>query len=205
MLLLISKAHPTIAQLHAKHAGIGRLVVPKDAGRVADTAAAGIPWAADNAAFSNFDEARYRLMLDALEGVPGCRFVVAPDVVADAAATLERLSEWWDELSGRKLPIALAAQDGFDAKEVPWSEIDALFIGGTTEWKMGDDARAAVEVAKEHGLWTHMGRVNTIGRIRYANAIGCDSVDGSKYSKWTDAWIEQGSAHVSAPPQGMLL
>ena len=205
MLLLISKAHPTIARLHAEHAGIGRLVVPGDAGRVPDTAAAGIPWAADNAAFSNFNEREYRLMLDAIAGVPGCRFVVAPDVVADAAATLERLGEWWDELAERKLPIALAAQDGFDAREIPWTEIDALFIGGTTEWKMGDEARAAVDQAKQHGLWVHMGRVNTIGRIRYAKAIGCDSVDGSKYSKWTDTYVAQGSAHVTAPRQEMLL
>ena len=28
-------------------------------------------------------------------------------------------------------------------------------------------------------MWVHMGRVNSQRRLRYAHAIGCDSVDGT--------------------------
>lgn len=29
------------------------------------------------------------------------------------------------------------------------------------------------------GMWAHRGRVNSLKRIRYAGAIGCDSADGT--------------------------
>lgn len=34
-----------------------------------------------------------------------------------------------------------------------------------------------------------MGRVNSRRRWDYAREIGCDSVDGSSYSKWRDRWL----------------
>jgi hypothetical protein len=55
----------------------------------------------------------------------------------------------------------------------------ALFIGGSTEWKLGAEARALAALAKNRGLWVHMGRVNSLRRLRYAADIGCDSVDGT--------------------------
>ncbi|MET7951049.1 hypothetical protein [Micromonospora sp. NPDC005324] len=33
-------------------------------------------------------------------------------------------------------PAALVAQDGLKAPAVPWHAIDALFIGGSTAWKL---------------------------------------------------------------------
>ena len=33
--------------------------------------------------------------------------------------------------------------------------------------------------AKAHGKWVHMGRVNSLKRLQYAAAIGCDSADGT--------------------------
>jgi hypothetical protein len=75
--------------------------------------------------------------------------------------------------------VAFVAQDGLESLTVPWDDFDVLFIGGTTEWKLGPQARALVADAKARGKWVHMGRVNSERRYRYAHAIGCDSVDGT--------------------------
>jgi hypothetical protein len=69
---------------------------------------------------------------------------------------------------------------------------DALFIGASTEWKLGPSAEALVAQAKDRGKWVHMGRVNSHRRIRYAASIGCDSVDGTKWVRWRDAYLDSG-------------
>lgn len=107
------------------------------------------------------------------------KFAVAPDVVADAAATLERSRPWFDQIRGRGLPVALVAQNGLEDMTVPWGDFDCLFIGGDTAWKLGPAARELAGEARARGKWVHMGRVNSERRIRYAAAIGCDSVDGT--------------------------
>ena len=112
----------------------------------------------------------------------GCLFVTAPDVVGDAAQTLRNFAEWRSELDG--FPVALVGQDGLGVP--PWDEFDALFIGGTTEWKMGAQARRLIREAKERGKWVHMGRVNSYARGRYARWLGCDSIDGTQFSWFRD-------------------
>jgi len=108
-----------------------------------------------------------------------CRFAVAPDVVADAAATLERSTPWLSRIRGLGIPAAFVAQDGLENMAVPWDSFDVLFIGGSTEWKLGPHARALTGEAKRRGKWVHMGRVNSQLRMRYAMNIGCDSADGT--------------------------
>ena len=76
-------------------------------------------------------------------------------------------------------PAAFVAQDGIEHTDVPWDEFDCLFIGGATEFKLGAIARRYATEAKRRGKWLHMGRVNSLKRWRYAEAIGCDSVDGT--------------------------
>lgn len=205
MLLLVTKAHPTMLTL--KHPNLGRLAVPKDHARMAATATAGIVWAADNSAFSDFDAEAFLAMCDHLAGVPGGRFVVAPDVVGNAAATLDAFARWAPEIRQRGLPAALAAQNGLEHLPVPWDDLDALFIGGIPEpgqrvdWKLSPAAADLVAEANVRGKWTHMGRVNSLRRIEYAKAIGCRSVDGSKFSQFTGTWLPGGLAAVGAPPQ----
>jgi hypothetical protein len=48
-----------------------------------------------------------------------------------------------------------------------------------SEWKLGAAARALTAEAKARGKHVHMGRVNSLRRLRYADAIGCDSADGT--------------------------
>ncbi len=61
----------------------------------------------------------------------------------------------------------------------PWDDFDALFVGGSTEWKLSGSARELVREARARGKSTHMGRVNSLRRLRYAESIGCDSADGT--------------------------
>ena len=115
-------------------------------------------------------------------GTCSCDSRAAPDVVGDASQTLRNFSEWRSELVG--FPVALVGQDGLETP--PWDEFDALFIGGTTEWKMGAQAARLVREGKERGKWVHMGRVNSYERGRYARWLGCDSIDGTQFSWFRD-------------------
>jgi hypothetical protein len=72
---------------------------------------------------------------------------------------------------------------------VPWDGLDALFLGGSTDWKLGQHARALATEAKARGRWLHMGRVNSNRRLALALSWGCDSVDGSGYSMFPDQKI----------------
>lgn len=109
-----------------------------------------------------------------------CLWATAPDVVADAEATLRRslpmlrLIRYYTPFKA-----ALVAQDGLEHLDIPWDEFDALFIGGSTTWKLGPAARALTAEANRRRKWVHMGRVNSLKRLRYADAIGCDSCDGT--------------------------
>lgn len=141
----------------------------------------GVTWCADNGAFSaKFDERKWWRFLTAnRHAAETCLFAVAPDVVGDAAATLERSLPWLPRIRALGYPAAFVAQDGQEELSVPWDEFDCLFIGGTTGWKLGPHARALTAEAKRRGKWVHMGRVNSEHRFRYAAAIGCDSADGT--------------------------
>ena len=94
---------------------------------------------------------------------------------------------WQPILTG--WPLAYVAQDGADANTVPWSDMSALFIGGSTEWKLGADATALAECAHSKGMWVHMGRVNSRRRTLYAASIGCDSVDGTALTYRPDEYL----------------
>ena len=146
-------------------------------------------WAADNDAFSKWDEDLYRTMLEGIWGLRGCLFVTAPDVVGDAERTLELFEVWYDELVAVLQPMALVAQDGLTSDMVPWQRIDCLFIGGTDEFKLGSQAAELVKEANVRGKWAHMGRVNSYERVRYARWIGCDSIDGAQFSWFRDRWL----------------
>lgn len=109
-----------------------------------------------------------------------CLFATAPDVLGDAAATLELSAPWTAPVRAWfGLPVALVAQDGLENLPVPWPSFDVLFIGGSTTWKLGASARQLTHEAKARGKRVHMGRVNTLQRLTYAAAIGCDTADGT--------------------------
>lgn len=160
----------------------------------------GVVWCADNGCFGKGypgDTAWYAWLTTHQDAADTCLFAVAPDVVGDAPATLQRSLPWLPKIRALGYPAAFAAQDGLQDLEVPWDEFDVLFIGGTTEWKLGVHARRLVAEAKQHRKWVHMGRVNSARRYRYAEHIGCNSVDGTYLTYGPNvllpdvlAWIE---------------
>jgi hypothetical protein len=144
---------------------------------------AGVTWCADNGCFGKGypGDAAWLSWLDTYtdEERSRCVFATAPDVVGDAAATLARARPHLPAIRQLGYPTALVGQDGLENLAVPWDEFDVLFLGGSTEWKLGPAARALTAEAKARGKHAHMGRVNSLQRLRYADAIGCDSADGT--------------------------
>jgi hypothetical protein len=207
MLLLATQAEPQMVE-HA-HPSLGRLIQPRHYNALPATIARGVPWAADNDCFQRLDAHAYYAMLDRLHHIGGrCLFVAVPDVVADAYATARQFESWWTGAARRGLPVALVAQDGLEHMDrwmsMVWPRIDALFIGGSTDWKLGPAARAFVREAKRRGLWVHMGRVNSVKRIAYAAEIGCDSIDGTGWMRWRNIRLPTGLQAASAPPRVAL-
>lgn len=142
----------------------------------------GQPWAADNGRFSSpatYSDAAYLAWLAKRPHRERCLFATAPDVVGDATATLALSAPMFARIRAAGYRAALVAQDGLEALPVPWDDFDALFIGGTTRWKLSEAAHELAAEAKRRGKWLHMGRVNSLRRVRIAKAMGCDSVDGT--------------------------
>lgn len=166
----------------------------------------GVTWVADNGCFSDaFDEDKWWAWLQCQDPTR-CLFAVAPDVVGDAAATIERSAPWLHRIRDIGFPVAFVLQDGQESLPVPWDDIDAVFIGGSTEWKLGRHARALAAEAKARVLWVHMGRVNSERRYQYARHIGCDSADGTFLAFGPDvnlprllSWGSQGDLFTEVP------
>jgi hypothetical protein len=139
-------------------------------------------WAADNGCYGRGypgDVEFLRWLAERQSIAAMCEFATAPDVVGDAKATLRRSEPFMPVIRALGFPVALAAQDGLEKMPVPWDSFDVLFIGGTTEWKLGPGATGLAAQAKAQGKRVHMGRVNTKGRLFRAHSIGCDSCDGT--------------------------
>ena len=151
-------------------------------------------FAIDNGAFAGFDRAKFLSLLEREKVARHlCRFVVVPDVVADARRTEEVFNHWKYQLAG--WPLAMAAQDGLESRTIPWQQIEAIFIGGSTEWKLGQHAKAVIRAAQAIGKYVHVGRVNTPGRFKYFEKLGVDSIDGTGLSRYTHMREEIWKAH----------
>jgi hypothetical protein len=162
--------------------GMGVMLQPGTYAPEAIEAQGWLAWAADNGCFSQGDTFNLAAYYRWLERVPRSRllFATAPDVLADAEATLTRSLPVLKELERIGLPRAFVAQDGSESGDlIPWDDLDCLFLGGTTDWKLGAGARQLSAEAKRRDKWVHMGRVNSSRRLRYATTIGCDSADGT--------------------------
>ncbi len=152
-------------------------------------------WAADNGCFGTGypGDPGWLAWLDefsTLDERSRCMFATAPDVVGDAAATLDRSRPHLPTIRSLGFPAALVAQDGLEDLVVPWETFDVLFIGGSTDWKLGPAARSLVLDARRRGIPVHMGRVNSLRRLRYADTIGCSSADGTYFAFTSDAGLD---------------
>jgi hypothetical protein len=142
------------------------------------------PWAIDNGAFVDFDSDAFMALLEREKHHrEHCLFVTAPDVVSSARRTLEVFERWAPRLDGWKL--ALACQDGQEDLPIPWDDIAAVFIGGSTQWKVGPHAQHCIKAAKALGKWVHVGRVNDPSRFEHFEKLGADSIDGTGIARYS--------------------
>lgn len=142
---------------------------------------AGRTWAADNGCFNaNWQADKWLAWLERWStDQSDCLFAVVPDVVGDHDATVELWPQWMPIVTSMGYSPAFVAQNGCNVGGVPWAEVGAVFIGGDDAYKLSSTAAAIVAEANRRGVWAHMGRVNSLRRMRIADDMGCDSVDGT--------------------------
>ncbi len=138
-------------------------------------ALAGVPYGLDNGCFTEFDYKTWKkLLADAISSQSV--FVCMPDIVGDARRTREMFDYFYED--ARPLPKAFVLQDGIENVDIPWRHIKAVFVGGSDAFKHSPTAFNACKAAKMCGKWIHVGRVNTVERMR-AWMDYADSIDGT--------------------------
>lgn len=132
-------------------------------------------------------------------------------VYGDARLTARRFEAWAPGVKRRGLPVALVLQDGLENPALAgwlwrtWHRLGAVFVGGSTAWKLGPAAAVLIRDARRRGLWVHAGRVNSARRARYFASVGCHSFDGTGFSRWRNTRLSDGMGWAAAPPQMRLI
>jgi len=160
---------------------LGQLLTPLTGYKVWDG-----PFAIDNGAFTNFNAKAFKRLLDRQEQrKDDCLFVTCPDIVGAAQRSVElfkRRRMWIPDGAGWR--VAMVAQDGMENIEIPWDEMDVMFIGGRDPWKDSRAAADIVKTAKILGKWVHVGRVNCAKRFDHFLSLGADTCDGSGIARY---------------------
>lgn len=162
-------------------AKVGQLLTPLTRYRLRDPSR---PWAIDNGGFKQLDIPGLKALLKREEHHrEKCLFVACPDMIGAAQRTLELFDLFKPMLAGWK--VALVCQDGQENLPIPWDQIAAVFIGGSTNWKCSSHVEAIIKTAKIFGKWVHVGRVNHPDRFAHFEALGADSCDGTGIARYT--------------------
>lgn len=157
-------------------------------------------YAIDNGAWAGLNRPAFESLLEREKpNQERCIFVVSPDVVASARRTLEVFEVWQPRLAEDGWPVALAAQDGQEDLPIPWPRLEAVFVGGSTRWKMSACAEGVIRAAQALGKWTHVGRVNTPARMDRFVELGVDSCDGTGISRFS--WMRREIADMRLQPR----
>jgi hypothetical protein len=164
-----------------------RSVIPLGCGLIRTPGQGGVPqqlldgwsWIADNEVYTNrFDWDRFMFWLHKmLLFKETCKFVTVPDVIGNALATKERYNLYATSIRDLGYRLGFVAQDGQESLTFP--DFDALFIGGTTDWKLGSGAMRCIRYAQNMNKWVHVGRINSRKRFLYFRSLGVDSCDGT--------------------------
>lgn len=138
------------------------------------------PWASDCGAVGKygFDEDLYFRQIQRLEAwATTCQFLVVPDVIQDAEATLTVFAHYARELDSTPLPLAYVLQDGAEHEDFP-PGAQVAFLGGSDPWRRRWGATLLTR-AHQEGLRTHVGRVNSARRVQALSLTHADSCDGT--------------------------
>ena len=150
-------------------------------------------YAIDNGAWSAHQQgldwnATYRAKFERLVEDFGkaADFIVAPDIVAAGAESLARSLEWLPALRSVGCLVLIPVQDDMrpdSALTRHLGDTVGLFVGGSTEFKIATLPTWSW-VAREWDCYLHVARVNSVRRIRYCQAYGVDSIDGTSASRY---------------------
>lgn len=191
-MLLVSGSTRTVRGLAGRYPDhLGHLLTPKNRNGMASLLSTGLLWAADNGCFNGLDDRAFRRLLGRVAGQPRLLWVACPDRVGDARVTIELFDQWEPELRAAGIPVAFVGQDGQEDFEVPWGMCECFFVGGSTEWKLSLTAADLMAEAKRRGKWVHVGRVNSLKRMRAMHDRGADSIDGSSASMFGDVYARK--------------
>lgn len=150
----------------------------------------GMPYALDNGAWTAyqqgqaFDEEAFLRAVDKLGEL--AEWIVLPDIVEGGLASLDYSLRWMERLRGIPTRLLIAVQDGMQVEDVRCmlNPTVGIFVGGSTEWKEAT-AVAWGSVARRRNCYLHVGRVNTVRRIRICAAAGASSIDGTSVSRFS--------------------
>lgn len=138
------------------------------------------PYAVDNAAFIRFESEKFFKLLDFSMAYHPPMFVVCPDVVGCHDRTLALWHYYHPLLRVYGYKVAFVAQNGCCPESVP-KDADVVFVGGLDPWKM-DNVHKFLSLGKP----VHVGRVNSLSRLKYCEEIGVTSVDGTGWLRDRD-------------------
>lgn len=151
-----------------------------------------MPFACDNDAFSawaNEKEWDYLAWINMLKKITSLRqsprWVLVPDVVAEREKTILAWEKYAPEASTFGFPLAFAVQDGMTPKDVP-IKADVVFVGGTTEWKWNN-----LRLWTDNFIRVHVGRVNSLNKLRLCERLNVESVDGTGWFRDGDGGQSQ--------------
>ena len=153
-------------------------------------------YAIDNGAYNyylrkvDFDEKAFYKLLDTW--ATDCDWVAIPDSVGNWEETKAMLDVWVPRLLEYKVPLLVVVQDGSEVNNykdvhilLDRMDIQGIFVGGTTDWKLSN-IQGLSDVCKQHNKHIHVGRVNSVKRLKHCFYADVDSVDGSGMSRFTE-------------------
>lgn len=113
------------------------------------------------------------------------QWLVLPDIVCGGLESLDLSLAWLDRLRGHPAVLLIAVQNGMTPPMIaPFlGPRVGLFVGGDTSWKEETMAEWG-QLAAAAGCYCHVGRVNTVRRIRLAAIAGVDSIDGTSVTRF---------------------
>lgn len=155
------------------------------------TPRAGLRHGIDNGAWGAFQQKRpfdSQAFKDLVEhSGASADFVIVPDIVAGGLESLMFSVSWLPKLKVL-LNLLLPVQDGMNVEAVSqvlhaWPSL-GIFLGGSTEWKLKTMYGWGM-VAAALNRHYHVGRVNTMRRIRLCAESGADSFDGTSATMYS--------------------
>ncbi len=113
-------------------------------------------------------------------------WVAVPDIVAGGKESLRLSLKWlpWVLLHAKRALVPV--QDGMEESDVRdlLSDRVGIFVGGSTAWKLATMA-GWCRLAKERNVWCHVGRVNSMRRIKTCQMSGATSFDGTNATRFS--------------------